>query len=77
LDDIISCKEIEYTQENAKAEYDKGNYPLAKIIYEKLWEDSKRENNFLLSWYGRSLRKTGESKKFIVLAPKFYPRIAS
>lgn len=61
----MSCEEIEYNQENAKTEFENGNYPLAKIIYEKLWEDSKRKNDFLLSWYGRSLRKLGESKKFV------------
>lgn len=65
LNSILSYEKIEYTQEYAKAEYDKCNYPIAKIIYEKLWEDSKKENTFLLSWYGRSLRKLGENKKFI------------
>ena len=65
MDAISTLEEIEYTQENAKAEYNKGNYPLAKIIYEKLWDDSKRKNNYLLSCYGRSLRKLGENRKFV------------
>jgi len=65
LDDLVHIDEIEYTQINAKAEYDQGNYLLARRIFEKLWEDSNGRNMFVLSWYGRTLRKLDENQKFI------------
>lgn len=58
-------EEIECTQENAKKEYNKGNYGLACKIYEYLWEESGRKNTFLLSCYGRALRKLGYNHQFI------------
>ncbi|MGL5434984.1 MAG: hypothetical protein ACRDBO_06230 [Lachnospiraceae bacterium] len=65
MDDLIHVDEIEYTQNNARAEFDQGNYPAASIIFQKLWENSKQSNMFVLSWYGRVLRKLGENRKFI------------
>ncbi|HZJ77257.1 MAG TPA: hypothetical protein VFD52_00445 [Clostridia bacterium] len=62
---LVDIEEIEYTQNNARAEYDKGNYTLASVIYGKLWDESNKRNMFLLSWYGRTLRKLGENQKFI------------
>jgi len=67
LNDIILEQEIEYSQENAKVAYDEGNFPLAKQIYEKLWEDSERKSSFLLNHYGMSLRKNNESDVFVQL----------
>lgn len=65
LDNIVQNKEIEYTKQNATIEFEKGNYPLAKTILEALWDDSNKDNVYLLYDYGKALRKVGASVKFI------------
>ncbi len=65
MDDIVRNKEIEYTKENAKIEFKKGNYPLAKIILETLWNNSNKDDAYLLYYYGQVLRKEKESITFI------------
>ena len=56
---------VPYTQSQAKDEYDKGNYPVACDAYRELWEKSNKRSDFLLSWYGRCLRKIGNNNSFI------------
>lgn len=67
LDEITQNGEIMYTIENAKTELNKGNYALAKTILEFLWNNSNKNNSYLLSYYGRALRKVNESKTFIAI----------
>lgn len=47
------------------AEFDKGNYPLAKSMFETLWNNSSKNNTYLLNNYGRALRKTNENIIFV------------
>ncbi len=65
MDITIQDKEVEFTKENAKAEFSKGNYPLAKAIFETLWNNSNKDDAYLLYDYGRALRKEKENSKFI------------
>ena len=65
MDNIENIGEIEYTKENAKKQLKQGNYPLAKTIYEYLWENSNKSDIYLLFDYGTVLRKNGEGIKFI------------
>ncbi|WP_373000396.1 hypothetical protein [Lutispora sp.] len=65
MDDIVKDKEIEYTRENAKAEFANGNYPLAKTIFETLWDNSSKNDVYLLYDYGQALRKVKESITFV------------
>lgn len=65
LDDIVQNLEIEYTKENAWIEFKKGNYPLAKIILETLWNNSNKDDVYLLYYYGQVLKKTKESITFV------------
>ena len=46
-------------------ELKKGNYPLAKTILEALWNDSNKDDEYLLYDYGKALRKVKESIKFV------------
>jgi cold shock CspA family protein len=65
LDAIQHDIEIEYTKEKAKIEFEKGNYSLARIMFETLWDKSNKDNVYLLYDYGKVLRKTQENIKFI------------
>ncbi|MDL2280853.1 hypothetical protein LJC10_03220 [Selenomonadales bacterium OttesenSCG-928-I06] len=65
VDDVQANTNIMYTQEQAKNEYDKGNYSTACDIYRELWENSDKRNQYLLSWYGQCLRKIGDNTSFI------------
>lgn len=65
LEDIVQRKKNEYTRENAKSELDKGNYPLTKTILEVLWDNSNKDDEYLLYDYGKALRKTKKSIKFV------------
>lgn len=57
--------EIEYTRENAKVEFEKNNFTMAKTIFTTLWEHSKKDDAYLLFEYGKVLRKLNESNIFI------------
>lgn len=65
LDNGFKNSEIEYTRENAKVEFEKGNFSLAKTMLAALWEKSNKEDEFLLFEYGKVLRKLNESNIFI------------
>lgn len=56
MDNTQNVSDVLITQQNAKAAFNNENYSLACAIYEKLWEQDK-SNQFLLSYYGRCLRK--------------------
>lgn len=65
MDNFKENNEIEYTKENARKEFEKENYSLAKTIYETLWNNSNKDDEYLLYEYGQALRKTKESVKFV------------
>lgn len=65
LDSVLPNQDVMYNQAQAKEEFKKGNYPLACAAYKKLWENSGELNQYLLSWYGRCLRKIGDNTSFI------------
>lgn len=65
LDTILHDNEIEYTNENAKVELKKGNNELAKTIFETLWNNSSKNDPYLLFNYGKALRKTKNSIVFV------------
>lgn len=62
---MLQDKEIECNEKNAKIEFKKGNYELARNMFQSLWGNSNHNNAFLLYDYGQTLRKTKESIKFI------------
>lgn len=57
--------EIEYSKGFAKELIDAGNFEIAKQVLEKLWNESSKDDMYLLNMYGRALRKTNESDKFV------------
>lgn len=57
--------EIEYSKEFAKELIDAANFETAKQVLEKLWNESSKDDMHLLNMYGRTLRKTNESIKFV------------
>ncbi len=63
-DDIIN-NNIELTRENAKAEFEKENYTIAKQILKILWDNSSKDDVYLLYEYGKVLRKVKEGNTFI------------
>ena len=65
LDDTLQDNEIEYTNKNAKDELEKGNYNTAKTIFETLWNNSSKNDPYLLFNYGQALRKTKNGLVFI------------
>lgn len=65
MDDTLQDNEIEYTNKNAKDELEKGNYNTAKTIFETLWNNSSKNDPYLLFNYGQALRKTKNGLVFI------------
>lgn len=57
--------EIEYSKEFAKELIDAGDFETAKQVLEKLWNESSKDDLYLLNTYGRTLRKTNESIRFV------------
>lgn len=56
---------IDYNEINAKKAMDDNNIPLAIIIYKKLCEEDKYNNQVLIARYGNALRKGNNPKEFI------------
>ena len=65
MDNVQANTSDIYTQQQAKDEYDKGNYPTACDAYRELWQSSNKRNQYLLSYYGRCLRKLEDNISFI------------
>lgn len=65
MNNNVQNAEIEYTREDAKLQYKNKNYPLAKTMFETLWNKSNKSDVFLLYDYGQALRKVNESKIFV------------
>ena len=57
--------EIEYSKEFAKELIDAGDFETAKQVLEKLWNESSKNDLYLLNTCGRTLRKTNESIRFV------------
>lgn len=64
-DCLQNVDEIEYTKENAKVEFKKGNFAISEKILERLWNDSPKTDAYLLYDYGKALRKVKASYKFV------------
>ena len=64
--------QTEYTRENAKKEFDAGNYSCSKNMLENLWEKSDKKDPYLLVDYGKSLRKVNQSGEFIEICRVLY-----
>lgn len=65
MENNIINNDIELTRENAKAEFEKENYSIAKQILKTLWDNSSKDDEYLLYEYGKVLRKEKEGNTFI------------
>lgn len=63
---------IKYTKESAKQALQAEDFSRAKLICEKLWEESDKNDPYILYLYGKALRKTGESIKFLDISRSLY-----
>lgn len=65
MDENFEIKSIKFNREDAKLEFQTGNYDKAKCILEDLWSNSNHSDVYLLYDYGRVLRKIGDSVIFV------------